>query len=226
MASLSQIEANRRNAHKSTGPKTEAGKRRSRRNAVRHGLTAETVVEVLEDPEDYKAFELSVTSEFDAQTAVERELVLRLASLLWRLRRATAIETGLLQIQGEILRESRQARGAQSQPHDLSVDMIFRFGGGLGGIRPRGDYEPPRQHDHGGDLGRAAGPLHSTNVEIGRCFLRLANLDNGAFDRLSRYETALWRQVGQILFVLDPLRRSGHSKPKRPRTKVISISTP
>ena len=64
----------------------------------------------MEDPEDYKAFELSVTADFDAQTAVERELVLRLASLLWRLRRATAIETGLLQIQSDILREIRQGR--------------------------------------------------------------------------------------------------------------------
>ncbi len=106
MTSFRQIEANRRNAQSSTGPKTEAGKQRSRGNAVRHGLTAETVIDVLEDPEDYKAFELSVTSDYDAQTAVERELVLRLASLLWRLRRATAIETGLLQIQNDIVREA------------------------------------------------------------------------------------------------------------------------
>jgi hypothetical protein len=41
---------------------------------------------------------MSITAEFDAQTAVERELVSRLASLLWRLRRSTAIETALLQI--------------------------------------------------------------------------------------------------------------------------------
>jgi hypothetical protein len=211
MASFSQIEANRRNALSSTGPKTKAGKRRSRRNAVRHGLTAETVIEVLEDPEEYKTFELSVTSGFDAQTAVERELVLRLASLLWRLRRATAIETGLLQIQSEILRESRQVGGAQPQPPDRS--LIFQFGVGAG-IQPdsewdnrRGDYEPPR-HPQGNGLGCSAGSLQSTNAEIGRCFLRLANLDNGAFDRLSRYETALWRQVGQILFTLDVLRRT------------------
>jgi hypothetical protein len=210
MASFSQIEANRRNALRSTGPKTEAGKRRSRRNAVRHGLTAETVIEVLEDTEDYKAFELSVTSGFDAQTAVERELVLRLASLLWRLRRTTAIETGLLQIQSEILRESRQVRGARPKRPDRS--LISQFGGGPASLQHhpewdnhRGGYEPPGRQ-HGDDLGGAADSLHSTNAEIGHCFLRLANLDNGAFDRLSRYETALWRQVSQIHFTLDVLR--------------------
>ena len=96
MTSLRQIESNRRNALRSTGPKTETGKQRSSKNAVRHGLTAETVIEPLEDPEDYKAFEQAVTADYDAETAVERELVLRLASLLWRLRRSTLIETGLL----------------------------------------------------------------------------------------------------------------------------------
>ena len=95
MTSLRQIEANRRNAQMSTGPITEEGKRKSRQNAVRHGLTAETVIDALEDAEDYAAFELAVASDYDAQTAVERELVLRLASLLWRLRRATSIEAGL-----------------------------------------------------------------------------------------------------------------------------------
>jgi len=215
MASLSQIEANRRNALKSTGPKTKAGKRRSRRNAVRHGLTAETVIEVLEDPEDYRAFELAVTADFDAETAVERELVLRLASLLWRLRRATAIETGLLEIQSEILRESRQARGTQTQPRDRVLGTIVRLADGLAGVRHdaewsnrRADREPPQQHDGEVNLDCAAGSPHRINVEIGRCFLRLANLDNGAFDRLSRYETALWRQVGQVLCTLDVFRRT------------------
>ena len=57
MTSYRQIEANRRNALKSTGPRTELGKQASRCNAVRHGLTAETVIGALEDAEDYKAFE-------------------------------------------------------------------------------------------------------------------------------------------------------------------------
>ena len=100
MTSLRQIEANRRNACLSTGPVTEEGKRKSRQNAVRHGLTAETVIEALEDADDYAAFEMAITTDFEAQSAVERELVLRLASLLWRLRRATAIESGLFKLRG------------------------------------------------------------------------------------------------------------------------------
>ena len=95
MTSFKQIEANRRNASKSTGPITEEGKQRSRCNAVRHGLTAETVIGALEDAEDYKAFEAAIIADYDVQSAVERELVLRLASLLWRLRRATTMETSL-----------------------------------------------------------------------------------------------------------------------------------
>ena len=79
MTSLRQIKANRCNTLKSTGPKTTLGKQHSRCNAMRHGLTAETVIQFLEDQEDYKAFELSVTADFDARTAVERQLVLRLA---------------------------------------------------------------------------------------------------------------------------------------------------
>src|SRR4029077_9214727 len=118
--SYSQIEANRRNALKSTGPKTEAGKQASRRNAVRHGLTAEKVLSALEDAEDYKAFEAAITADYDAQSAVERELVLRLASILWRLRRATSIE-----IQAQQLYDYRQNRQLLSNSREV-IHTMFR----------------------------------------------------------------------------------------------------
>jgi hypothetical protein len=102
MTSWQQWQANRLNALKSTGPRTEEGKRISRRNALRHGLTSETVIDGLEDSEDYRGFEAAIIADYDAETAVERELVLRLASLLWRLRRIIAIETDLFAIQAEI----------------------------------------------------------------------------------------------------------------------------
>src|SRR5215468_1542906 len=120
MTSFRRIEANRRNAQLSTGPVTEDGKKKSRQNAVRHGLTAETVIDALEDAEDYAAFEMAVTTDYDAQSAVERELMLRLASLLWRLRRATAIESGLFKIQAKQLLQFRQRR----QTHQERAKII------------------------------------------------------------------------------------------------------
>jgi hypothetical protein len=119
MSSFRQIEANRRNARLSTGPVTEEGKRKSRQNAVRHDLRAETVVDALEDAVDYAVFEMAVTADYDAQSAVERELVLRLASLLWRLRRATAIESGLFKIHAKHLLQFRQRKRAHEKRREI-----------------------------------------------------------------------------------------------------------
>ena len=128
MTSYRQIEANRRNALRSTGPRTEAGKLQSRRNAVRHGLMAETVIGSLEDAEDYSAFEAAIIADYDAQSAVERELVLRLASILWRLRRATAMETGLFEIHAELL--SRNLGAYQLLPRSREVTHEAGSNGG------------------------------------------------------------------------------------------------
>src|SRR5262249_27618961 len=125
MSSFRQIEANRRNARLSTGPVTEEGKERSRQNALRHGLTAETVIDALEDADDYAAFEMAVTADYNAQSVVERELVLRLASLLWRLRRATAIESGLFKIQAKHLLQFRQRRQADQKRKEI-IDSVYR----------------------------------------------------------------------------------------------------
>jgi hypothetical protein len=206
MTSLRQIEANRRNALRSTGPKTDDGKHHASQNAVRHGLTAETVITPLEDPEDYKAFEQAVTAGYEAETAVERELVLRLASLLWRLRRATSIETGLLQIQEEFWPEP--SRTTQTEPsQDRGVTAIFRPGQPTGSRSREGASE---DHD--------AAVMSDGGLDVARRFLRLADLDNGVFERLGRYEAALWRQVRQTLFTLEALRWRT-SKVRRWRTQ-------
>ncbi len=203
MTTLRQIEANRANSRKSTGPITEEGKQRSRCNAVRHGLTAETVIGALEDAEDYQVFEAAIVADYDAQSAVERELVLRLASLLWRLRRATTMETGLFEMQAEQLREFRRARQVLPDSRKIAYAVFAQVN--------RDDADP-----HGAPRGIATGPEIVPGsgpepvdpaADPARCFLRLANLPNFALDRLSRYEAILWRQVSQILFALDALDR-------------------
>jgi hypothetical protein len=185
MTSLKQIDANRRNALKSTGPTSEAGKERSRQNAMRHGLTAETVVEPLENREDYKAFEMSITAEFDAQTAVERELVLRLASVLWRLRRATAIGTGLLQI--SVPDEKRPAhRRADTIAHSVFSMMEAALRNRSKGIHANRREPSPKSSvgdDRPSECDLAVNCAEIGKAEMALRFLRLAKFDNGAFER-------------------------------------------
>jgi hypothetical protein len=203
MSSLRQIEANRRNARLSTGPVTEEGKKRSRQNALRHGLTSETVIDALEDADDYAAFEVAVTADFDAQSAVERELVLRLASLLWRLRRATAIESGLFKIQAKHLLQFRQRKQAYRQRPEI-IDGVYRnvlateentqqdgeTSSSTLDLDPPSTLEPADPSD-----------------DLTRSFVRLSNLPTYPLDRLSRYEATLWRQACQVLFTLQCLDR-------------------
>ena len=198
MTSFRQIEANRRNARKSTGPTTAEGKHRSRRNAICHGLTAETVIGALEDAEDYKAFEAAIIADYDAQSAVERELVLRLASLLWRLRRATTMEAGLFEIQAEHLRGFKQAI------HPASREVVYELGSA---DSVSFDRDPESLGITNGtevvpsSVSESVGSAVDPTAELARCFLRLANL---------------WRQAGQILFALDALdRRKPQDKKRR-----------
>jgi len=207
MTSFRQIEANRRNARKSTGPLTEEGKQRSRCNAVRHGLMAETVIGALEDAEDYQAFEAVIIADYDPQSAVERELVLRLASLLWRLRRAVTMETGLFEIQADHLSGFRQARHVLLTSQDV-FHAIFGRADTISYDRFSASHgiRNATEAGHSAEPNLVASAVDRP-VELTRCFLRLANLPNFALDRLSRYEATLWRQVGQILFALDALDR-------------------
>jgi hypothetical protein len=186
MTSWRQWQANRLNALRSTGPRTGDGKRISRRNALRHGLTAETVIDGLEDSEDYRGFEAAIIADYDAETGIERELVLRLASLLWRLRRIIAIETDLFQIQAEIMRDRRsQVTTTHCEPPDQApVIVTLTEADRLSGNRPA-----------------------LSSRELTHCFLRLGNLDNGSFERLGRYNAALWKQTAQTLLLLGSTRR-------------------
>jgi len=193
MTSQRQIEANRRNASKSTGPRTQDGKRRSRGNALRHGLTAETVITSLEDAEDYEAFQASVIADYDAESAVEREMVLRLASILWRLRRATGIETALFTFAA---RETNQL--ADEPSCELSVEVVGLLEHHNSGQDTRPDAEDGSENGE---------PWNPSSEPLANSYLRLVALPTFPLDRLTRYDHILWRQARQIIVTLETLRR-------------------
>src|SRR5579872_5671339 len=137
-----------------------------------------------EDAEDYQAFEAAIVADYDAQSAVERELVLRLVSLLWRLRRATTMETGLFEMQADQLREFRQARQVDPDSRKIVYAMFA-----LSDVADASRDRPP----HGIATGAETVPTSKPQsvdpaADLARCFLRLANLSSYALDRLSRYE--------------------------------------
>ena len=91
-------EKNRRNAARSTGPRTPGGKAKSRLNAVSHGLRSTALVLPGERASDWEAHRDGVAASLSPAGALEQDLACRIASLLWRLRRVTAFEAGHVDI--------------------------------------------------------------------------------------------------------------------------------
>jgi hypothetical protein len=150
-------------------------------NALRHGLASEVVVvPALESEVEYDQFEASIRAEYRPNTTVERVLVDRLASLLWRLRRSTKIETGLFQLDAEY----QQAA-----------------------LRPR--CPAPEWQEEGETTALSVaqdGPCHDDGSErLAASYLRASRLGYNTFDLLGRYESALWRQAAQIIFMLHSI---------------------
>jgi len=191
-------------------------KRRRSRRSWRDGLAAQTVVRNLEDVRAYRAFERALVGSVDPGTVIELALIHRLASLLWRLRRASAIETGLFEIQGELLLAARQApsHGPSQQgmlPTPTQVNGYSKAPGSNG--PPATDQEL---------LSRSIRPpLGSNSRTIAQCFLRLSNLDSTLLDRVGSYEARLWRQAAQTIWTLDAMRRPPPAPTRRPFRKSV-----
>jgi hypothetical protein len=125
---------------------------------------------------------------------------------LWRLRRATTIETGLFEFQAGHLNDFRRGHHAQTELHEIYAKFEradpFSFDAG-----PVSHDLPNKIEVEPSSGSISVGPAADPTADLARCFLRLAKLSNYALDRLSRYEATLWRQAGQILFALDALDR-------------------
>jgi hypothetical protein len=98
MASQAQIDANRRNAQKSTGPATERGKSTAKWNALKHGMASAASVLPHEDAQEYAELRRSLRDEHRPGSGVEITLLNTIADAYWRLLRARRAETEFLNI--------------------------------------------------------------------------------------------------------------------------------
>jgi hypothetical protein len=127
MASERQRQANRRNGSKG-GPKTEAGKERSRGNSLKHGLSSSTLVVLPDEHEhEYEAILRGFRDSFQPQDAAEEALVLRLAHAQWRSLRSRRVETGILHITAATER-NRARKIVENCPEHLSPHNAIAVG--------------------------------------------------------------------------------------------------
>jgi hypothetical protein len=173
-------------------------RRRSRGRAWRDGLADQTVVNDYEDIRSYRAFERALIGSVDPRSVLELALVHRLASLLWRLRRASAIETGLFEIQGKLLVARRpDLSGKPSEPAGANTHSKAPGANGR-------DNRPARDQ---GLLSTSRRPPLRPSHALAQCFLRLSNLDPALLDRVGSYEARLWRQAAQTIWTLEAIRQ-------------------
>ena len=121
MATEAQIKANRENAKKSCGPRTDAGKEKARLNALKHGMRAKSIDLVLphEDPALLEAKIQQWMDDYQPTNAIETELVSRAARLSWTLDRAERHETALV---------SRRIKKAMLRQRGKRTEQVCELG--------------------------------------------------------------------------------------------------
>ena len=135
MTTQAQIDANRLNAQKSTGPATPEGKARSAKNSLKHGLLSAKVVLEDEDAAQYKQLFKELMAELKPSGAIEKVLVKRIADQTWRLQRAVRIETSVVTAMTDNLRcnnghsrslqaLSRSKRSSLQEAPDSAYDIF------------------------------------------------------------------------------------------------------
>lgn len=119
MTSDKQIQANRKNALKSTGPRTELGKSFSSKNATTHGLRSRQVVIEGESRAEYNDFRQMYIEHYAPANPIEAALVDRIVVCLWRLRRTETIEAQTF----DNLREDLVAAGEENKQASLLITL-------------------------------------------------------------------------------------------------------
>jgi hypothetical protein len=110
-SSPAKIEANRRNARRSTGPITSVGKARSSKNALRHGVySSMPVVAGLEWNEDWETHRVGILKSLAPEGALEEALAERVALCFWRLNRVHRYETAITTVGLERIEEQLRPR--------------------------------------------------------------------------------------------------------------------
>ena len=206
MTTLKQIEANRRNSRRATGPITRIGKAKSKMNAMKHGLLAADLVVRGEDPAEFAGVLENLADELQPQGPLEAQLVERVAACMWRLRRLYRVEAALLNRESlkiEISDASKEVGSYEEYESDID------------------DFEPvqvtdEKRHDRATKrLDKALGLAREEAGNLGAAYRRDA-INADVISKLSRYEAAIERSLYRAIHELQRVqaaRQNGQHPP-------------
>ena len=128
--SLKKLEANRKNALRSTGPRTRKGKEAVKRNALQHGILArEVVIPGKEDVVEFRRLHDWLRKDKQPKGFLEEMLVENIVICYWRLRRVLRCEIGEIQKEQNVDEESKKfdllRNGGEEQEDSGAVPVIF-----------------------------------------------------------------------------------------------------
>jgi hypothetical protein len=198
MTTPRKAEANRRNALKSTGPRTPEGKAAVRLNALKHGLLSQEILLPGEDGEALRELGERLRAELQPVGELESLLVDRITSLLWRLRRLGRVEAGIFawELYEELAERAQyEARGYESHLTDVFDALGPTFEGPT--------ITDERKHQEALErVEQMRCKQEDETITLGRTFARDADRAN-AFSKLSRYETTIERGLYRALHELE-----------------------
>ncbi len=216
MTTEMQIEANCRNAQKSTGPTTPKGKAIAKMNALRHGLTAQEILIPGEQREHFEELLERLAEEFEPEGAIETKLVEQIATNFWRLGRARQTEAGifahnLYEIDYQMAAAEAKNYEERSFPWSCEAEITGK------------DYEDIK------DRAKNIRKLQYQDLsKLGKTYMKdIENFD--ALGKLSRYEAGIERSLYRALHELQRVqaaRKSGVASPPVAIDVSLDVSPP
>jgi hypothetical protein len=202
-----QNAANRENAKKSTGPRTAAGKARSRMNAVKWGLASLSGLLLLpgESREELEAYEGALRADMKPVGAREELVFMEVSACGWRLRRALRIESGILALS---LAGAEQRyllglrRAMQVVDRDVPGAKVAEFFGRQTAVE---NTNEEFLEDLNGRLEDALAAERTDAARLASGFINDATGPD-SMGKLSRYETAIYRRLIQALATFQALQ--------------------
>ena len=226
MTSEKKAEANRRNALKSTGPKTPEGKAAVRLNALKHGLRSEEVLLPGEDGEALRELDEHLRNELQPAGELENLLVDRIIASYWRLRRLGRVEAGIFawDLYGDLARRANEEVSSHTKP-PIEIRVVYDDDD----LKPPERIVPSKKDQET----RSTAQEIEANQEIeamqdaetptlGLTFIRDANEAN-AFSKLSRYEAAIERSLYKALHELQRLQAARRADGNAPPPLAIDV---